>query len=330
MPEIYHDEDVELTVIEDETVSIIGYGNQGRSQAQNLRDSGIDVIVGNTEDESYEQAVEDGFETVSISEATRRGDIVAFLIPDTAQPEVYEEQIAPELDEGDALLFSHGYNIYFNNIDPADYIDIIMVAPKMIGPVVRDLYERGEGVPTEVAVEQDATDRALQRTLAYAKGIGATRNGAIESSFEQETVLDLFCEQMMAGGSMATIISAFETLTDQGFDPITVVFNLYASGEAIEESRLRAQEGLIDQLSNHSQTSQYGQLTRGMELHNEETRQRYEEVLEEIRTGEFAKEWTLEQVSDFSKKERLWEEIEEHRITEVEETVHEELDLSFN
>lgn len=329
MARVYHDEDADLSALEDETVAIIGYGNQGRSQALNLRDSGIEVIVGNVRDDSWERAEEDGFDVYLMGEATSRADIVTVLVPDEFQAEIFEEDIQPELDPGDAVLFSHGYNIYYDFIEPPADVDVIMVAPKMIGPSVRTLFEKGEGVPTMVGVNQDATGRAMERTLGYAKGVGATRAGAIDSSFEEETVLDLFGEQLMAGGSMAMIMTAFEVLTNQGYDPLTVLFNLYLSGEAIVESRLRAKEGLFDQLENHSRTSQYGQLTRGLAMADEETREAFRENVEDIQTGRFAREWTMEQQADFPVFNRMWSRMRDHEINDVEEEAREKLDFEL-
>lgn len=329
MPTVYHDGDADLSTLDDETVAVLGYGSQGRPQALNLRDSGVEVIVGNVRDDSWEHAEEDGFDVYPVDEASERADVVTVLIPDEFQADIFEADIEPGLDAGDAVVFSHGYNVYYGFLEPPADVDVVMVAPKMIGPAVRDLYERGEGVPGKVAVEQDATGRAMERTLAYAKGVGATMAGAIESSFEEETVLDIFCEQMMAGGSMATIMVAYEVLTAEGYDPLTVLFNLYLSGEAIEESRLRAEEGLFDQLSNHSRTSQYGQLTRGLAVADEETRDAFRENLEEIRNGKFAREWTLEQQTGFAVFDKLWDQLQDHEINEVEERAREQLNFTF-
>lgn len=329
MPTVYHDEDADLSALDGETVAILGYGSQGRPQALNLRDSGVDVIVGNVHDDSWERAEEDGFDVYPVAEAAARADVVTVLVPDEFQADIFEADIEPGLSAGDALVFSHGYNIYYGFLEPPADVDVVMVAPKMIGPAVRDLFERGEGVPGKVAVEQDATGRAMDRTLAYAKGVGATMAGAIESTFEEETVLDIFCEQMMAGGSMATIMVAYEVLTAEGYDPLTVLFNLYLSGEAIEESRLRAKEGLFDQLSNHSRTSQYGQLTRGLSMADEETRATFREHVEEIRNGEFAREWTLEQQTGFAVFNKLWDQLQDHEITDVEQQAREQLNFTF-
>jgi len=329
MARVYHDEDVELSAIGDETVAVVGYGNQGRSQALNLRDSGVEVIVGNVRDDSWDDAEDDGFDVYPMSEATARADIVTVLVPDEFQAEIFEADIEPELDAGDAVLFSHGYNVYYEFIDVPDDVDVVMVAPKMIGPTVRDLFEQGEGVPAMVAVHQDATGRAMERTLAYARGIGATRAGAIDSTFEEETVLDLFGEQLMAGGSMAMIMMAYDVLTAEGYDPLTVLFNLYLSGEAVTESRLRAAEGLFDQLENHSRTSQYGQLTKGLAMADEETREAFEENVEEIRTGRFAREWAMEQQAGFPVFNKMWGRVEDHEINEIEEIADEKLDFTL-
>lgn len=329
MARVYHDEDADVSAIDDETVAVIGYGNQGRSQALNLRDSGVDVIVGNVRDTSWERAEADGFDIYPMTEATDRADIITVLIPDEFQAEIYREDIEPNLDPDDAVLFSHGYNIYYDFIQPPAYVDVIMVAPKMIGPTVRDLFEDGEGVPTMVAVEQDASGRAHERTLGYAKGIGATRAGAIDSTFEEETVLDLFGEQLMAGGSMAMIMTAYEVLISKGYDPLTVLFNLYLSGEAVVESRLRAEEGLFEQLENHSRTSQYGQLTRGLSMADEETREAFAQNVEDIRTGRFAREWAMEQQADFPVFNRMWSRMRNHEINDVEAEAREKLDFEL-
>ncbi len=314
MAKIYTDEDASLEPLEGKTVAVIGYGNQGEAQAKNLRDSGVDVIVGVREGgPSWRKAKEDGFDVYPIDEAAERADVVHILIPDEVQPEVYREHIHDNLEEGNALGFSHGYNIHFGLIEPPEYVDVILVAPKGPGRMVRELYEQGFGTPALVAVEQDHTGEAMDLALAMAKAMGFTRAGVIETTFREEVETDLFGEQVdLVGGVLYMILYAFETLVEAGYQPEVAYF------ETLHELKLIVdiihEKGLTGMLDAVSNTAEYGGLTRGKRVVDKDEMKR---VLEEIRTGEFAREWRLEQESGKIVMTRLREELEEHEIERV-------------
>ena len=217
MVQMFYNEDADLKHLSDKKIAIIGYGSQGHAQAQNLKDSGLDVLIGLRKGGSWDQALKDGFEVLSVAEAANRGDIVQLLLPDERQAAVYTAEIEPQLQEGNVLSFSHGFNIHYNQIVPPAYVDVFMVAPKGPGHLVRRIYTQGEGVPALLAVYQDYTGNAFQTALAYAKGIGATRAGVLETSFKEETETDLFGEQaVLCGGTTALIKAGFETLVEAG------------------------------------------------------------------------------------------------------------------
>jgi ketol-acid reductoisomerase len=226
MAKIYYDQDANLDYLKDKTVAIIGYGSQGHAHALNLRDSGINVIIALRPDSrSAEKAKADGFEVVTPTEATKKADIIMFLAPDTVQPQIYKNEVEPNLKEGQAIAFAHGFNIHFRQIVPPEFVDVFMVAPKGPGHLVRWQYQEGKGVPALVAVYQDYTGNALNIALAYAKGIGSTRAGVIETTFKEETETDLFGEQaVLCGGVTALIKSGFETLVEAGYQPEVAYF----------------------------------------------------------------------------------------------------------
>jgi ketol-acid reductoisomerase len=228
---IYAEGDADLGVLDDKAIAIIGYGNQGRSQALNLRDSGLEVIIGNREDSSWEEAKEDGFDIYDMSEATERADVVFLLLPDEVAPEIYEEKIAPNLSAGDVLNFASGYNITYNFIEPSDDIDVIMIAPRMIGTTVREMYVEGDGAPSFMAVNQDASGEAKERALALSKGIGSTRSGVIEGSFEMETKLDLLNEQFLAPVIFNAMMAKYEVELEDGIPPAAILLEMYLSKE---------------------------------------------------------------------------------------------------
>ncbi|QGP93119.1 Ketol-acid reductoisomerase [Neomoorella glycerini] len=324
MPRIYYDQDADLSYLKDKTVAIVGYGNQGRSQALNLRDSGINVIVGNTRDRAWDQAKEDGFETYPVAEAVERADVIALLVPDEIAPQVYEESIVPHLKEGKVLDFASGYNVTYDFIQFPEYIDVIMVAPRMIGRSVRDLFVQGSGGPSLVGVHQDYSGQAWERALAFAKGIGSTRVGAVESSFEEETRCDLFGEQL-SGGLLYMIRTAYEIMVANGISEEAAILELVASGEREETVRAMTEMGLFHQLVLHSHTSQYGQLTRGRRMVTDKTRMVMEEIMQEIVTGAFAKEWMLEQQAGLPLFKGLWKQSLRHSFTAAEKRVHDKL-----
>ncbi len=321
MSRIYYDSDVDLGHLAGATVAVLGYGNQGRAQALNLRDSGVRVVVGNVRDASWDRAAVDGFEILPLAEAAARADVLMLLVPDEVQREVYERELAPRLRAGQALSFAHGYNIRYGLIAPPPDVDVFMVAPRMIGVKVREAFAAGGGVPAFVAVAQDATGRALQRALALARGIGATRAGVIECTFAEETELDLFTEQGLWPFVLKLFLQAYEFLVEQGFPPEMVVLELYGSGEAAEIFHQMAQTGFFRQMSFHSHTSQYGTLTRQPRLDASALRCAMQQAMDEIRNGEFAREWAAEQQAGYPVFERLKKAALAHHMNEVEKTV---------
>lgn len=315
MAKMYYDADVDISILSGKRIGVIGYGSQGRHQALNLRDSGLDLVVGCL-DYERERVESDGIKPVSMQEAAREGDIIPILIPDTLQPQVYKELIEPNLSEGKALLFAHGFNIHFGQIIPPPYVDVIMVAPKGPGPLVREMYERGIGVPALVAVHQDYTGNAKELALAYAKGIGATRAGVIETTFAEETETDLFGEQVVLCGGVTELIKAgFETLVEAGYQPEIAYFEVLHELKLIVD--LIHTEGIDGMRSRISDTAKYGDLTRGRRIINEETRKEMKRILEEIRSGEFAREWILENMANRPVFNALRKRDAEHQIEEV-------------
>ncbi len=319
MTRVYYDQDADLSVLEGRKVAIIGYGNQGRAQGLNMRDSGVEVIVGNIRDESFQRAVDDGFPAMSIREAAQAGDVLCLFLPDEVQQEVYRQDIAPVLRAGQTLNFAHGYNIRYGFIRPPQDVDMIMVAPRMIGVGVRERFVAGSGAPAFVAVEQDATGRAWPTTLAIAKAIGATRVGALQTTFAEETELDHFSEQAVWPVITRLLVMAFELLTERGYQPEAVLLELYASGEAAQVFQEMAEVGLFRQMRFHSQTSQYGTLSRGPRVLPDDFRAILARVLDEIQQGVFAREWEAERQAGYPVFERLRAEALAHPINEVED-----------
>jgi ketol-acid reductoisomerase len=316
---IYRDEDADLAPLAGRTIAVIGYGNQGQAQALNLRDNGINVIVGGIEDEYARRAQDDGFTVLPIAEATAQGDVLIFVVPDEVQRVVYAESMAPHLTAGKTLCFAHGFNIHFGLIVPPPGVDVVMVAPRMIGSAVRQRFLDKTGSPAYVAVWQDASGRAWPTTLAVARAIGATRAGAIETTFERETELDLFLEQATWAAISRALILSFEVLVDEGFDPEMAALELYGSYEAAEVLREMAQRGFFRQMRLHSRTSQYGTLSRGPRVLPDSIKSTFRRALDEIRSGRFAREWRQEQEAGYPNFRRLWEEAEAHPMNKAEE-----------
>jgi ketol-acid reductoisomerase len=292
---LYYDQDADLSLIAERVIAVIGYGNQGRAQALNLRDSGLHVIVGNRDDSYAERACEDGLEVLPIDGAAAEGDVVMLLIPDEVMPGVFEAQIAPHLSEGDGLVFASGYNLAFGFMAPPPGVDVVLVAPRMIGAGVRDLYLAGRGFPSFIGVAQDHTGRAKAMALALAKGIGSTRAGVVEVTFAQEAELDLFTEQCFGPAFGAVLTNAVDLLLEEGYPPAAVLLELYMSGEFAYTLGKIAEMGTIEQSRLHSRTSQYGSMSRGIRFRLPQLRERMKEGLEEIRSGAFAREWAAEQ-----------------------------------
>lgn len=317
MATIYRDGDADLHALKGKTVAIIGYGNQGHAQGANLKDSGINVIAADLQGTpAWRRAEQDGVKVMSVSEASKAADYIQMLLPDELQARIYREQIAPYMIEGKVLGFSHGFNIRYFQIVPPKNVDVVMIAPKGPGDLVRRQFQEGKGVPCLVAIEQDASGKALQRALAYAKGIGGTRAGVIETTFQEETETDLFGEQVdLCGGVTEMIKAAFETLVDAGYQPEIAYF------EACHELKLIVdliyEGGFMRMWNNVSNTAEYGGMTRGARIINEESRAEMEEILAEIQSGEFAREWILESQAGLPVKKSLEKEESEHPIEKV-------------
>lgn len=294
MVDIYYTKDVDRSVIAGRKIAILGYGSQGHAHALNLKDSGVDVCVGLREgSSSVEKAENAGLTVRSIAEAADSADVIVMLIPDTEMSEVYTEQIAPYLSKGDALFFAHGFNIRYKLLDTPDFVDVCMVAPKGPGHLVRRVYVEGGGVPCLMAVEQDASGSAKELTLAYADAIGGTRAGVLATTFTEETETDLFGEQtVLCGGLAALVHASFEALVDAGYQPEVAYF------ECVHELKLIVdliyEEGISGMYYSVSDTAEYGALTRGPRLINDETRAELGRILSEIRDGSFASEWVAE------------------------------------
>jgi ketol-acid reductoisomerase len=303
-------------------VAVLGYGNQGRAQALNLRDSGVEVIVGNRDDECFQQAADDGFHPTSIPEAADAGDVLLVLTTDESQPLIWNEQIAPGVNTENALVWASGYNVGYGLITPPDDVDVLLVAPRMTGNMVRRLFERGKGAIAQYAVHQDATGQALDRALALCKGTGLTRGGVFESSFREEAELDLFAEQVVWPVIAGWVRSCFDLGVEFGFSPELMVMELYASGETAEITGAMARNGFFRQMAHHSTTSQYGTLSRGPELVTEAMREKARALfLRDIRNGAFVKEWTEEQATGSKKLEALRRDAMSHLMSRIEPDV---------
>lgn len=320
MATIYYDSDANLEILKDKTIALIGYGNQGRAQALNMRDSGIgDIIVGGIKDDYLELAAREGFRTVSVEEASERADILFLLIPDEVAPAVYEKSIRPRLKEGAALNFASGYNITFGFIVPPPKVDVIMVAPRMIGEGVRECYLKGAGFPSFIAVEQDATGSAKQIALGIAKAIGSTRRGAIEVSFRDETIMDLMAEQATWPLILSVLTEVFRFQVEKGIPEEAALMELYVSKEPAVMLEKMADMGLFKQMPLHSHTSQYGQLSRFKQVDKNYIRGFIEKQFENIQSGKFASEWKSEQEKGLRVFRSLLEEALASPISQAEE-----------
>lgn len=294
MPKIYYDQDADLNLLKGKTIAIIGYGSQGHAQAQNLQDSGLNVIVGLRQDlPDWQKAEADGLKVVTVPEAAKAGDIIQILVPDELQAGIYQEQIEPYLEEGNALMFSHGFNIHFGQIVPPAYVDVFMVAPKGPGHIVRRMYTEGKGVPCLIAVYQDYSGKTKDIGLAYAKGIGGTRAGVFETTFKEETETDLFGEQAVLCGGVTELMKAgFDTLVEAGYAPEIAYFECLHEMKLIID--LINEGGLNLMRYSVSNTAEYGDYISGSRIITEETRKEMKKILAEVQNGEFAKRWILE------------------------------------
>ncbi|MCJ7822945.1 MAG: ketol-acid reductoisomerase [Armatimonadetes bacterium] len=317
MAKVYRERDAKITAIKNKTVAIIGYGIQGRPHALCLRDSGVKVVVADLEGtQAWKTAQADKMQVMSAADAAAKGDVIAVLTPDHVQPAVYREAVEPNLKKGNALMFAHGFNIHYNQIVPPANVDVFMVAPKGPGSLVRNEFERGRGVPALVAVYQDASGKALDVALAYAKALGATRAGVLQTTFQEETETDLFGEQAVLCGGVTELIKAgFETLVEAGYQPECAYYEVLHELKLIVD--LIQAWGMNGMRRRVSDTAEYGDMTRGPRIIGPEVRDAMEEILEEIQTGEFAREWILENKANRPVFTRLRELEAEHPIETV-------------
>ena len=317
MAQMYYDADANLDLLNGKTVAIIGYGSQGHAHALNLKDSGVNVIVGLYEGSKSKALAEaEGLTVKSVADAAAAADMIMILLPDEVQKEIYNKEIAPNLKEGDILAFAHGFNIHFGQIVPPEFADVVMIAPKGPGHLVRRTYEQGQGVPALFAVYQDASGQARDRAMAYAKGIGGTRAGILQTTFREETETDLFGEQaVLCGGLSALIQKGFETLVEAGYQPELAYFECLHEVKLIVE--LVVEGGLAKMRDSISNTAEYGDYTRGPRVVNDETKAEMKKILAEIQSGQFAREFVLENQSGKAGFTAMRRREAEHPIEEV-------------
>ncbi|MDD4127452.1 MAG: ketol-acid reductoisomerase [Methanomicrobium sp.] len=316
MMEKYYESDADLSDLSGKTIAVIGYGSQGRGQSLNLKDSGLNVIIGIRPGKSREQAKKDGLPVYDVSEAVKKADCIMILLPDESQAAVYKAEIMPYLSENKCLMFSHGFNIHYGQIVPPATVDVIMIAPKGPGHMVRRTFEEGKGVPALIAIEQDYTGNAKKLALAYAKGIGGTRAVVLETTFREETETDLFGEQAVLCGGVTSLIKAgFDTLVGAGYAPEMAYLEVCHEMKLIVD--MIYEGGFTNMRDSISNTAQYGDITRGPRVIGHESYEAMDEILCEIQTGEFAKEWILENMVNRPVFTALTRADEEHLIEEV-------------
>ncbi|BAC90598.1 ketol-acid reductoisomerase [Gloeobacter violaceus] len=314
---MYYDEDADLSVLDNKTIAIVGYGSQGHAHALNLKDSGIDVIVGLYEgSRSWARAENEGLAVYPTAEAAAKADLVMILLPDEVQREIYNRDIAPHLGTGKTLAFAHGFNIHFSQIVPSQEVDVLMVAPKGPGHLVRRVFTEGKGVPCLFAVEQDASGRARATAMAYARAIGGTRAGILETTFREEAETDLFGEQtVLCGGLTALIKAGFETLVEAGYQPELAYFECLHEVKLIVD--LIVEGGLAKMRDSISNTAEFGDYTRGPRIVDERTKAEMKKILAEIQNGEFAKQWVLDSQANYASFKAMRRREAEHPIEEV-------------
>jgi len=294
MAKLYYDKDADLGHLQGKTIAVIGYGSQGHAHALNLRDAGLDVVVGLYKgSKSWDKAIADGLKVAPVDEATAAAQVVMMLIPDQHQAQVYADSIQQGLSAGKTLMFAHGFNIHFHQVLPPQDVDVSMVAPKAPGHIMRQIFTEGSGVPALLAIHQDTSGKARDTALAYAKGVGCTRAGVLETTFREETETDLFGEQtVLCGGLSALVKAAYETLVEAGYQPEVAYFECLHEVKLIVD--LFYQGGLAYMRYSISDTAEYGDYTRGPRVINEAVRAEMKKILQEVRDGTFAKEWILE------------------------------------
>jgi ketol-acid reductoisomerase len=317
MVDLYYDEDADFSVMDNKKIAVIGYGSQGHAQAQNLHDSGLDVVIGlRVGSRRWKQAEEDGLKVMSVEDAAREADIIQILMPDEVQADVYRDKIEPGLEAGNALVFSHGFNIHYNQIIPPADVDVYMVAPKSPGHLVRRTYMDNAGVPGLIAIYQDATGNAKKLALAHARGVGCTRAGVIETTFREETETDLFGEQVdLCGGVASLIKNSFEVLVEAGYKPEMAYFETLHEVKLIVD--LIHEGGLEKMWYSVSNTAEYGGMTVGPRVINDESRLAMYEALERIQNGEFAKDFVLEKKANNPVLKAMERQDREHPVEEV-------------
>jgi ketol-acid reductoisomerase len=315
--DIYYDADADLSVLDGKTVAVLGYGSQGHAHALNLKESGVDVVVGLRPDSSSRAEAEAaGLEVLDVADAASRGDVVMVLLPDEKQAEVWNAEIADGIADGDLLMFAHGFSINFDQIKPPAGVDVGMVAPKGPGHLVRRQYEQGRGVPCLMAVHQDATGTAREKVLAYASGIGGGRAGIIETTFKDEAETDLFGEQaVLCGGATELVRAGFETLVEAGYDPRLAYFECLHELKLIVD--LMYEQGIQGMRDSISNTAEYGDMTRGSKVITEQTREAMRKILADIQSGEFAREWIAENQAGGENFDRMREEAASDQIETV-------------
>ena len=315
--DIFYDDDADLSLLDGKTIAILGYGSQGHAHALNLKDSGCEVVVGLRSDSaSRAEAEGEGLEVLAVTEAASRGDVVMILLPDERQADVWKAEIADGIAERNLLMFAHGFSIHFGQIEPPEGVDVGMVAPKGPGHLVRRQFTAGRGVPCLMAVHRDATGGARDLVLAYAKGIGGTRAGVIETSFKDECETDLFGEQsVLCGGATELVRAGFETLVEAGYDPRLAYFECLHELKLIVD--LMYEKGITGMRDSISNTAEYGDMTRGHRVVGHEVREQMQRILADIQSGEFAKEWIAENRAGAESFQRMREEAARHQIEEV-------------
>ncbi|MCH7498501.1 MAG: ketol-acid reductoisomerase [Nitrospinae bacterium] len=317
MGKIYYDKDADLKILKKKTIAIVGYGSQGHAHARNLHDSGMKVMVGLRKESAFwKRAQKDGLKVMTVPEASKAADIIMILIPDDKQRAMYESDIKPHLKKGNAIAFGHGFNIHFGQVVPPDNVDVFMVAPKGPGHLVRRTYEQGAGVPCLLAIQQDVTKNAKKIALAYAKAIGGTRAGVLETTFKEETETDLFGEQaVLCGGVTELIRAGFDTLVEAGYSPDLAYFECLHELKLIVD--LIYEGGIGNMRYSISTTAAYGDVTRGRRLITEDTRKEMKKILYEIQSGSFAREFILENQANRPVFNALLKKDSEHMIEQV-------------
>ena len=318
---VYYDEDVDISLIQKEVVAIIGYGNQGRSQALNLRDSHVEVVIGNTKDSYYDRAIKDGFKVLSISDATSQGDIVCMMIPDEIQKDIYKKEIEKYIKKDKMLMFISGYSLRYGFISPPNNVDVVDLFPTTYGEHVRERYIKKQPAGGFMAIVQDATGKAKQRALSFAKASGFTGAGVIEMTLNQEIEINLMLEQIYYPALMRIIILAFETMVEAGYPPEIVLHELYMSKDASKVFESFSDVGLFKCMRMWSTTAQYGTLTRGPRIIKDEIKAVMKKHLKEIQTGAFAKEWEKEMLNGYPLFSELRKGSLKHPVNKVEDKI---------